>query len=181
MVANVNVKERRDELEELALPELKNYFKDKELENPVGYWKMTKEQMIEEILKFEGQDKEDQVDEVVKEQPNKQKAEKITPSKEPKQKRTHKAEYIFKAINPEGKEMFQSNKLADVIKFANDNKIASAGWVNLSIRRKIPVLIGLGADKEVTDDFVPRTTSKYSGNYWRFTKEKIEEENSTEA
>lgn len=86
----------------------------------------------------------------------------------------NKAKHIFRAYDPEGQMKFESHLLKDVVDFSMKNGIASRGWVNLSIRRNIPVLIGLGYDAEIPEDFTPRVTSKYSGNYWKFTKEEVE-------
>ena len=84
-------------------------------------------------------------------------------------------EKVFAAIDPEGNVKHTTSKQSEMNKFAEENGICSAGWVSLSIRREIPVLMGLGKDAEVTPEvletFEPRTTAKYSGNYWKFTKE----------
>lgn len=78
---------------------------------------------------------------------------------------------IFKAIDPEGNVKLETTKKSELLAFSEENGIASPGWVNLSMRREIPVLMGLGKDEEVTEDFEPRVTKKYNGNYWKFTKE----------
>lgn len=176
---NFIIEDRRNELNELEMPALKNYFKDKGLDNPTGYWKMAKAQMIEAIIEFELKDNSEDVKSNETEEKPDEKPEQDNINNEPETKKprsSRSSKYLFKAINPDGKVMFESKKLADVANYSMENGIASAGWVNLSIRRNIPVLIGLGADQEIPEDFVPRTTKKYSGNYWKFTKELIDKE-----
>ena len=169
---------RREELEKLDSQELKDYFKNRDMANPTGFWKMTKEQMIEEILNNETAD--DDIEEVENSKP--QNAIQTTTddspdsSSEDDKKPVKSTGYIFKAIDPNGNVKFESGKLNDVVKFSMENGIASRGWVALSIKRNIPVMIGLGRDQELTEDFEPRTTQKYSGNYWRFMKEKVSED-----
>lgn len=180
---NFIIEDRRNELNELEMPALKNYFKDKGLDNPTGYWKMAKAQMIEAIIEFELKDNSEDVKSNETEEKPDEKPEQDNINNEPetnKPRSSRSSKYLFKAINPDGKVMFESKKLADVANYSMENGIASAGWVNLSIRRNIPVLIGLGADQEIPEDFVPRTTKKYSGNYWKFTKELIDKEESKE-
>lgn len=167
-------KQTREMLMEENVTDLKDYFKNADVRPPAGYWKMTKDDMIEEIIKYQEQEKgeikmeENKVHaaetelEVVKE-------EEVKPVKPVKTD----AKYIFKAIDPDGVTKFESEKLNDVVEYSMENGIASRGWVALSIKRNIPVLIGLGRDQEVPEDFEPRTTAKYSGNYWKFTKEEV--------
>lgn len=84
---------------------------------------------------------------------------------------------VFKAINPEGEVKLETSKKSELLAFSEENAIASPGWVNLSIRKGIPVLMGLGKDQDPNDpEFKPRTTKKYSGNYWKFVKEETEVE-----
>lgn len=184
-MTNQNIDKRREELEEMATPSLKSYFKDNNLENPAGYWKMTKEQMINTIIDLEqntndeqSNSKSEEVKVSDKDEFYASEAEVKVVDDENKDNRSdvRRGKYIFKAIDPDGNVKIVSEKLNDIVEYSMSNGIASRGWVALSISREIPVLIGLGRDQEITDDFVPRTTSKYSGNYWRFTKEEIKEE-----
>lgn len=175
------VQNRQNSLLELSSKELKSYFKERDLEAPKGYWKMTKEQMIDEILITEqslidakanlSQNvKDDQVEEI---KPKEEVASDVPEETKPKRK-PKSSKFIYKAFDPEGNLKFESTQLKEVVDYSMTNGIASRGWVNLSIERDIPVLIGLGYNAEITPDFVPRTTSKYSGNYWKFVKEPIE-------
>lgn len=166
---------RREELEKLGSQELKDYFKDRDMANPTGFWKMTKEQMIEEILNNETVEDND-IEEVENSKPQNAPQTTSNDSLKDDKKPAKSTEYIFKAIDPNGNVKFESRKLNDVVKFSMENGIASRGWVALSIKRDIPVMIGLGRDQELTEDFKPRTTQKYSGNYWRFTKEEVNED-----
>lgn len=175
------VQNRCSELLEVSSKELKSYYKERDLEAPKGYWKMTKEQMIEEILMTEqsligakanlSQNLKDAQEEEIK--PKEKVASDVSEEAKPKRK-PKSSKFIYKAFDPEGNLKFESPQLKEVVNYSMTNGIASRGWVNLSIERDIPVLIGLGYNAEITPDFVPRTTSKYSGNYWKFVKEPIE-------
>ena len=147
-----------NELLKLDSKTLKNYFKNKNEENPMGYWKMGKKDMVEEIIKYEEKIKDE-----IKDEPKVKKIKKVK-------------KYIYKVFDPEGNLKLEVDNLKDVVDYSTTNGICSRGWVNLSIRRNIPVLIGLGYDSEISEDFVPRVTKKYSGNYWKFTKEISESE-----
>lgn len=173
------IKNRHSELLEVSSKELKSYYKERDLEAPKGYWKMTKDQMIEEIIVSEQSlivakanlsknIKDAQVEEV---KPKEEVASDVP--EEPKRK-PKSSKFMYKAFDPKGNLKFESPQLKEVVDYSMTNGIASRGWVNLSIEREIPVLIGLGYNAEITPDFVPRTTSKYSGNYWKFVKEPIE-------
>lgn len=177
---------KREKLMEENVTELKDYFKKMDVRPPAGYWKMTKEDMIEEIIKYEEDNSNsEKIEKDVKEMEDNKtyaaetelevKEDEKVEEKELQQTKDLKREvkHIFKAINPDGEVKFQSEKLNDVVDYSMENGIASRGWVALSIKRDIPVMIGLGRDQELTEDFVPRTTSKYNGNYWKFTKEEV--------
>lgn len=156
---------RNEELTLAKASKLKSYFKDNNLESPLGYWKMNKSEMISEILKVEEPKLKEMSKPITSQEPKKDESNEIDENTSSK--------FIYKVFNPEGQMMFESEKLNDVVSYSMTNGICSRGWVNLSIRRKIPVMIGLGYDAELTPDFTPRVTKKYSGNYWRFTKEEI--------
>lgn len=175
------VENRYNELLEVSSKELKSYYKERDLEAPKSYWKMTKDQMIEEILITEQRliitkanlskkVKDAQVEEV---KPKEEVASDVP--EEPKRK-PKSSKFMYKVFDPEGNLKLEVDNLKDVVDYATMNGICSRGWVNLSIRRNIPVLIGLGYDSEISEDFVPRVTKKYSGNYWKFTKELNESE-----
>ena len=85
-------------------------------------------------------------------------------------KETEENDFKYLVKNPEGEIVKKFQKLKDAFSYAEENGICTKGWVSLSIERNIPVLIGLGRDKEITEDFVPRVTKKYNGNYWKFEK-----------
>lgn len=103
--------------------------------------------------------------------------EEIKEEEKPKKKVSeNKSKFIYVVKNPEGEIVEKFSKLKDVFNYAEMNGICTRGWVSLSIERNIPVLIGLGRDKEISEDFVPRVTKKYNGNYWKFEKETIGEE-----
>lgn len=176
MMTKTNIKDL-GLVEEKSVKELKGIIKewqDSTGQTLPGYWKMNKDQLIKEIKNiyadFVIEEKNELEDDIeVKNDENEN--EDVKPKKEKKVK-DHK--FIYKAYDPEGNLKLKSYQLKEIVDFSMNNGIASRGWVNLSIRRNIPVSIGLGYDQELTEDFVPRTTSKYSGNGWKFIKEKVE-------
>lgn len=141
------------EIEDLKVKDLKDLIKESGLKVK-GYHDMNKKDLIQNVIEIYGDFIE---------------YEKIVEDNENKKK--NKFLYIVK--NPEGEIVKKFEKLKDVYEYAESHGICSKGWVSLSIERDIPVLIGLGRDKEITEDFVPRVTKKYNGNYWKFEKEEI--------
>ena len=164
---------RKAELVNHSNKELKEYFKIRKLENPSGYWKMNKDNMIKEILSTE----EDNILKIaiaaVSQEKKDKESSKVKKEDKPKIVRKHK--YTYKCINPEGEVVFTAYTLSGIGEYALSNMICNGDWVHRSIREGIPVMIGIKKG-QTEEDFKSRHSGKYTGNFYRFTKEEIKEE-----
>lgn len=163
-------------VEDLSNKEMKDMIKDyidSTGDRVKGYHDFNKSDLQNKIIEIYADFivEDDDISEIVSE--NK---EEIKEEKPKKKVSENKSKFIYVVKNPEGEIVEKFSKLKDVFNYAEMNGICTRGWVSLSIERNIPVLIGLGRDKEISEDFVPRTTKKYNGNYWKFEKETIGEE-----
>lgn len=140
-----------------------------------GLWAMNKSNIIAEILKLQGDVTEapQEAIEIELLQPEIVEPEAIqieevaeTP------KKARKLNNIFKAFSPEGELMFTTQKLGDMFAYAHDNKLCNRGWVLISMNDNVPVTMRI-KKTETLEEYKqnPKVTSKYTGNFWRFTRE----------
>lgn len=148
------------ELNEMKVTEIREYAKEN-LSPITGAWKMKKQDLIEKILEQQPQPEPEKntksVEDILVEidverkKPKKQAQEKnkSLPSQE-------KPSYFL--LDDEGQEVFSSMVKLDVVKFAIENNICNAGWINRSIKTGEKIYIDGKSGKNTR----PKN-SKYAG------------------
>ena len=145
-----------------------------------GLWAMNKSSIIAEILKLqddtiEAPQEPEEIEIVLPIQIEPIQIEE-TPSDAPvKPKKQRKLNNVYKAFSPEGELMFTTSKLNEMFKYAHENRICNRGWVGISMHDNVPVTMRI-KKTETLEEYKqnPKVTSKYTGNFWRFTREEAQ-------
>lgn len=159
-----------EQLQEMSKDELKKVLSDEYSNITIkGLWKMNKDEIIKEILNLQNEDKE-QFKDVEKHQEIVQE----TKDEEKNEKSFRKSKHVFKAYNEDGEIKHVTNTLKEMFDYTMSNGICNRGWVLISMNDNVPVTMRIKKN-ETLEEYKenPRTTSKYTGNFWRFTREEV--------
>lgn len=168
------------QLNEMGKDELKEILSNKYPNVTIkGLWKMNKTQITEEILKLQNDENDEietQDDEAIS---SKSENEEIqdeviedVKSESNASKKVRKPKHIFKAYDENHTLKFTASTLSEMFKFAHEHKICNRGWVLISMNDNVPVTMRIKKN-ETLEEYKknPKVTSKYTGNFWTFTKE----------
>lgn len=167
-----------EQLQEMSKDELKKILSDNYSNITIkGLWKMNKDEIIKEILNIQNEDQEQSkdVEELVQEiVQDAQEIVKETNDEEKDEKKFRKSKHVFKAYNQDGEIKHVTNTLKEMFDYTMSNGICNRGWVLISMNENVPVTMRIKKN-ETLEEYKenPRTTSKYTGNFWRFTREEV--------
>lgn len=142
-------KYNNEQLNQMSVNELKDIVKNEYSNVTIkGLWKMTKSNIIENIESLQS----DQNEKIKKDD--------------------KKLKYIYKAFNESDELKFTTSKLSELTNYAMKNHICNRGWVLISINKNVRVTMRIKKNQSYEEyKKNAKTTSKYHGNFWKFTKE----------